>query len=71
MLRFRNKSFVLTKPLNPNGSTHTKFGDVDHKSIIGKHALDVVTTSNRWELRLRLPTLDEYVRMIPRVVTPV
>ena len=71
LLLLRDESPLLTKPLHPTGITHTRFGDVEHDSVIGKQVRDTVTTSKKWELRVRLPTLDEYVRLTPRMVTPV
>ena len=71
LLRYRNEPLVLTKPLRPEGVTSTRFGDVNHENIIGKRPPNVITTSKRWELRVQLPTLNEYVRLTPRLVTPV
>lgn len=71
LLRYKNEALRLTNPLNQQGTTTTRFGDVEHKNLIGKQVRDIVITSKRWELRAHLPTLDEYVCMTPRLVTPV
>lgn len=71
LLRNKNESLILTKPLSPEGVTSTRFGDVNHENLIGKRLPNVITTSKRWELRVQLPTLNEYVRLTPRLVTPV
>ncbi|KAI4238071.1 MAG: hypothetical protein LQ349_001363 [Xanthoria aureola] len=51
--------------------TTTRLGNVDHKHIIGKKIRDVVVSSKGKELRLHAPTLDEYIVMTPRLVTPI
>ena len=44
---------------------------MDHKSIIGKRARDLVETSRGGKIQVNLPTLEEYVTLTPRIVTPV
>jgi tRNA (adenine57-N1/adenine58-N1)-methyltransferase catalytic subunit len=63
----------LTLPLSP-GKRHPvnkgRNGHVNHDDIIGKSPRDIVQgTKAAW--RLYEPTLEEYVRLTPRIVTPV
>jgi hypothetical protein len=73
MLRYRSRRVVntLTTPLRPKGVTMTPLGEVTHDSVIGKRVLEIVKTDRMVELYVDLPTLDEYVCMTPRLVTPV
>ncbi|KAA6415328.1 MAG: hypothetical protein FRX48_00043 [Lasallia pustulata] len=62
---------VFTKRLRHSRKTESWWGSVDHTSIIGKRARDVVHTSRGREIRVNLPTLEEYVTLTPRIVTPI
>ncbi|KAF2021841.1 S-adenosyl-L-methionine-dependent methyltransferase [Aaosphaeria arxii CBS 175.79] len=50
---------------------HTHRGAVEHASIIGKSPRQLVNSSKGYPLRLHDPTLAEYVRLTPRIVTPI
>lgn len=52
-------------------TTHTHRGVIDHASIIGKEPRQIVRSSKGFEYRVHEPTLAEYVRLTPRLVTPV
>ncbi|KAL1630755.1 hypothetical protein SLS54_000626 [Diplodia seriata] len=67
--RPRNQG-VLTKPLKPDGVIENHRGRIPHSDIIGKRIRDTVRTT-KTEYRIQEPTLDEYVRMTPRIVTPI
>ena len=61
----------LTKPLKHGSVNSSHRGNIDHSVLIGKQSRDTVLTSARQELRIHLPTLEEYVTLTPRLVTPV
>lgn len=71
MLCYKDLKLVLTQPLRRDSKTTTRYGDVSHNNLIGKQARDTVTTSKAWELRTHIPSLEDYVTMTPRLVTPV
>ncbi|KAF2814523.1 uncharacterized protein BDZ99DRAFT_485228 [Mytilinidion resinicola] len=52
-------------------STNTGRGEVPHSNIIGKRFRDIVLAKTGHEFRVYEPTLAEYVRLTPRVVTPI
>ena len=52
-------------------TTHTHRGVIDHANIIGKEPRQIVRSSKGFEYRVHEPTLAEYVRLTPRLVTPV
>jgi tRNA (adenine57-N1/adenine58-N1)-methyltransferase catalytic subunit len=62
---------ILTNLLQPTGRIHTHRGVIDHASLIGKEIRDVVYTNKGVAYRIHQPTLAEYVRLSPRMVTPV
>ncbi|MCJ1243102.1 hypothetical protein MMC30_000299 [Trapelia coarctata] len=62
---------VFTKPLEVTKKVATKWGNISHDSLIGKSARDIVRLSTGREFRLHFPTLEEYVTLTPRLVTPV
>lgn len=62
---------ILTNLLRPTGRIHTHRGVIDHTSLIGKEIRDVVYTNKGVAYRIHQPTLAEYVRLSPRMVTPV
>ncbi|KAL9105111.1 MAG: hypothetical protein Q9163_000029 [Psora crenata] len=70
LLRDKDKVH-LTKPLRSEGRTTTHHGIFHHGDIIGKQSRDIVKSHKGTALRVYLPTLAEYVAMIPRIVTPV
>ena len=81
------KNPLLTKPLKEGGKTDVRRGVLQHDQIIGKTVRDMVQAYKGLcvclflvfdklifigpEYRLGQPTLDEYVTMTPRLVTPV
>jgi tRNA A58 N-methylase Trm61 len=73
VLRSKNETAVpiITKPLRPRRAAETPWGKVKHVDLIGKKTRDVVETDKGVELRAMLPTLEEYVLLTPRIVTPV
>lgn len=52
-------------------TTHTHRGVVQHTDVIGKESRQIVRSSKGFEYRVHEPTLAEYVRLTPRLVTPV
>ena len=62
---------IFTKSLHPSATIHGHHGTLSHKDIIGKRVRDIVETSQGVPMRIFEPTLDEYVRYTPRLVTPV
>ncbi|KAJ5570055.1 uncharacterized protein N7459_009485 [Penicillium hispanicum] len=56
----QTKQPSLSKPLKRGDKTHLRRGYVEHDRIIGSP-----------DLRLSLPTLEEYVALTPRLVTPI
>jgi tRNA A58 N-methylase Trm61 len=57
--------------LNASKKIHTHRGVIDHADIIGKEARQTVRSSKGATYRIHEPTLAEYVRLTPRLVTPV
>lgn len=62
---------IFTKSLHPSTTIHSHHGTLSHQDIIGKRVRDIVETSKGIPMRIFEPTLDEYVRYTPRLVTPV
>ena len=71
VLRHKGDLIALTSPLHVKKKTRTRLGDIDHARIIGRRSRDVVVSSKGKELRMRRPTLEEYIVLTPRNVTPV
>ncbi|KAL8694433.1 MAG: hypothetical protein Q9218_000925 [Villophora microphyllina] len=67
----RGQVIALTAPLHEKGRTKTRFGYIDDKDVLGKQPRDVVTSSKNSELRVQVPTLEEYVVLASRLVTPI
>lgn len=57
--------------LDPSKKTETHKGAISHAEIIGKEPRQVVQSSKGVAYRIHEPTLAEYVRLTPRLVTPV
>lgn len=57
--------------LQASKTTHTHRGVIEHANIIGKEVRQIVRSSKGYEYRAHEPTLAEYVRLTPRLVTPV
>ncbi|KAF7444569.1 Adenine-N(1)--methyltransferase-like protein [Pyrenophora tritici-repentis] len=56
--------------LKATGSTHTHRGVIQHADVIGKESRQIVQSSKGATYRVIEPTLAEYVRLTPRLVTP-
>ncbi|KAL1849271.1 hypothetical protein Plec18170_007563 [Paecilomyces lecythidis] len=65
------KNPILTKPLTKGQKTDVRRGVLRHDDIIGKRVRDLVQAHKGPEYRLSLPSLDEYVVLTPRLVTPI
>ncbi|EPS33655.1 hypothetical protein PDE_08617 [Penicillium oxalicum 114-2] len=61
----------LTKPLKKGDKTNLRRGHVAHENIIGSRVWDAVPAHKGPDVRLSLPTLEEYVALSPRLVTPI
>jgi tRNA (adenine57-N1/adenine58-N1)-methyltransferase len=57
--------------LQASKSIHTHRGVIEHATVIGKEPRQIVRSSKGSEYRVLAPTLAEYVRLTPRLVTPV
>ncbi|KAL8724173.1 MAG: hypothetical protein Q9166_008099 [cf. Caloplaca sp. 2 TL-2023] len=71
MIASKGQTVGLIAPLRINGKTGTRYGEVEHGNIIGKHHRSVVVTSKGNNLRVQNPTLEEYILLTPRLVTPI
>ncbi|KAJ5281177.1 hypothetical protein N7478_006549 [Penicillium angulare] len=65
------KQPALTKPLKKGGKTNLRKGHLAHDLVIGNRVWDAVQAHKGPEVRLSLPTLEEYVTLTPRHVTPI
>ncbi|PWY80682.1 adenine-N(1)--methyltransferase [Aspergillus heteromorphus CBS 117.55] len=65
------KTPVLTKPLRKGGKTDLRRGQLEHDKIIGSRVRDLVQARKGGEHRLSLPSLEDYVALTPRLVTPI
>ncbi|KAJ5349844.1 hypothetical protein N7541_007571 [Penicillium brevicompactum] len=61
----------LSKVLKKGEKLQVASGSVEHDSIIGKRSRDVVQMRKGPPLRISFPTLEEYVSLVPRLVTPI
>jgi len=57
--------------LAPSKKIVTHRGFIPHADIIGKEPRQIVRSSKGSSYRIHEPTLAEYVRLTPRLVTPV
>jgi len=57
--------------LKAANSTQTHRGVIQHADVIGKEPRQIVQSSKGATYRVIEPTLAEYVRLTPRLVTPV
>ena len=62
---------LFTKPLRHGKVVQCRWGSIPHDSLIGKSVRDIVASSTGKEFQLHVPTLEEYVTLTPRLVTPV
>ncbi|KAB8278943.1 S-adenosyl-L-methionine-dependent methyltransferase [Aspergillus minisclerotigenes] len=65
------KTPSLTKPLRQGQKTDLRRGYLEHNNIIGRRVRERIQAQKGPEYRLTLPTLDEYVALTPRLVTPI
>ncbi|PYH91477.1 adenine-N(1)--methyltransferase [Aspergillus ellipticus CBS 707.79] len=65
------KNPILSKPLRRGQKSDTRRGQLEHNNIIGRRVRDMVQARKGPEYRLSLPTLEEYVALTPRLVTPI
>ncbi|KAF9892024.1 hypothetical protein FE257_002988 [Aspergillus nanangensis] len=65
------KTPILTKPLRYGHKTNLRRGTLSHDTVIGQRVRDRIQAHKGPECRLTLPTLDEYVVLTPRLVTPI
>ncbi|KAL2820210.1 S-adenosyl-L-methionine-dependent methyltransferase [Aspergillus cavernicola] len=65
------KNPLLTKPLRRGQKSDVRRGKLQHDQIIGRRVRDRVQAQKGPDYRLTLPTLDEYVALTPRLVTPI
>ncbi|KAI9932877.1 hypothetical protein ASPWEDRAFT_33865 [Aspergillus wentii DTO 134E9] len=65
------KNPSLTKPLKRGQKTDVRRGMLEHDNVIGRRVRDVVKSHKGSDHRLSLPSLDEYVVLTPRLVTPI
>lgn len=61
---------ILVK-LKSSKTTATHRGGIKHADVIGKEPRQLVQSSRGTSYRIHEPTLAEYVRFTPRLVTPV
>lgn len=66
-----SKSSFFVQKLDASKHVHGHVGKIAHQDIIGRSPRDTVTSSKNVWFRLVRPTLDDYVRLTPRLVTPV
>ncbi|KAF2868025.1 S-adenosyl-L-methionine-dependent methyltransferase [Massariosphaeria phaeospora] len=64
-----DRSGTLVK-LRASKITQTHRGNIQHADIIGKEPRQLIQTSKGTSYRCHVPTLAEYVRFTPRLVTP-
>ncbi|KAJ5898994.1 hypothetical protein N7495_003738 [Penicillium taxi] len=67
---FHVKTPILKK-LKKGGKTNLRRGHVNHDDVIGRRVFDTVPAHKGPDTRLSLPTLEEYVTLTPRLVTPI
>ncbi|OJJ49322.1 hypothetical protein ASPZODRAFT_60146 [Penicilliopsis zonata CBS 506.65] len=67
----QGKSPTLTKPLARGQKTDLRQGKLYHDQIIGRKVRESVQAHKGPEYRLSLPTLEEYITLTPRLVTPI
>ncbi|KAL1958199.1 hypothetical protein VTO42DRAFT_5054 [Malbranchea cinnamomea] len=65
------KNPILSKPLQRGKKITTPRGHIDHDDIIGRSTRDFVRPHKGPHYRISYPTLEEYVTLTPRLVTPV
>ncbi|CAG8699729.1 24158_t:CDS:2, partial [Dentiscutata erythropus] len=69
--RIKSSRVFLIGPLKIGNKKEIPGGILDHSNIIGKSVRDIVKTNKDKSYTIHFPTLDEYVVMIPRLMTPI
>ncbi|KAF0412271.1 S-adenosyl-L-methionine-dependent methyltransferase [Gigaspora margarita] len=69
--RIKGSRVFLIGPLKIGNKKEIPGGILDHSNIIGKSVRDIVKTNKDKSYTIHFPTLDEYVVMIPRLMTPI
>ncbi|KAL4955621.1 S-adenosyl-L-methionine-dependent methyltransferase [Aspergillus filifer] len=67
----KKQHLVLSAPLRHGQKFDTPRGFIKHDEMIGRQVRDVVATNKGTNFRLTHPTLDQYVALTPRHVTPI
>ncbi|KAL4943385.1 hypothetical protein BDV06DRAFT_139872 [Aspergillus oleicola] len=67
----RKQHLVLSGPLRHGQKFDTPRGFIKQDELIGRRVRDVVATNKGANFRLTHPTLDQYVALTPRHVTPI
>lgn len=62
---------IFSKPLKRGSTINSRWGAIKHDELIGKSPRQLVQVPKGGVLRVQLPTLEEYVVLTPRLVTPV
>ncbi|KAL2799514.1 S-adenosyl-L-methionine-dependent methyltransferase [Aspergillus keveii] len=62
---------LLTKPLRNGQKSDVRRGQLEHDQIIGRRVRSLVQARKGPEYRITLPSLEEYVALTPRLVTPI
>ncbi|KAB8236227.1 tRNA (adenine-N(1)-)-methyltransferase [Aspergillus alliaceus] len=65
------KTPSLTKPLRKGQKTDLRRGYLQHDTVIGRRVRERFQAQKGPDYRLTLPSLDEYVSLTPRLVTPI
>ncbi|KAL4811269.1 S-adenosyl-L-methionine-dependent methyltransferase [Aspergillus unguis] len=67
----KKRQHSLTGPLQRGQKFDTPKGFLKHDDIIGRRPREQIATQKGFPYRIMLPTLDQYVAMTPRHVTPI
>ncbi|KAL2808373.1 S-adenosyl-L-methionine-dependent methyltransferase [Aspergillus granulosus] len=62
---------LLTKPLQRGQKSDVRRGQLEHDKIIGRRVRSLVQARKGPEYRITHPSLEEYVALTPRLVTPI
>ncbi|KAL2848545.1 adenine-N(1)--methyltransferase [Aspergillus pseudoustus] len=62
---------LLTKPLRKGQKSDVRRGQLEHDKIIGRRVRSLVQARKGPEYRITHPSLEEYVALTPRLVTPI
>ncbi|KAL3464695.1 S-adenosyl-L-methionine-dependent methyltransferase [Aspergillus heterothallicus] len=62
---------ILTKPLQKGRKSDLARGQLEHDQIIGRSVRSLIQTRKGQGYRITQPSLEEYVALTPRLVTPI